>query len=309
MYPLMISGTHPRSWALKASVNGTDLPLLEMDSTVSGIVLNPKDAKKAGVHPLIAGSDSGDRPYAAYADKIRIGMVEYRDCPVQVVPGKEVANLNSLIGLDFFADHLIHIDYVTMLLSLKPLPVDPKPAAGQLADRYIAPEQKNWTPVYKVDDNLIVPTFVNKKGPFLFAVDTGSWRTIFARTSGKAVTCLHDSTLLVRGVSGPIVKVLPMDGNENDYSDVRTLSGSPLKIGAPDSVADLRWGGVDYITNVPYCLDISAKSHATGIDLSGLIGFDDLSHFFIDLDYRDGLINLKYDTMRQYEQRQQIRDN
>jgi hypothetical protein len=162
--------------------------------------------------------------------------------------------------------------------------------------------------VYKIDDNLIVPTLVNKKGPYLFAVDTGSPRTIFAPTAGKVVTCLHDSTLLVRGVSGPIVKILPMDGTENEYSDVRGIDGTRLKVSAPDNVADLRWAGVDYITNVPFCLDIAPKSQVTGVELSGLIGFDDLSHFALDLNYRDGLIHLTYDTLRKYEARQQLRD-
>ncbi len=309
MYPLMISGTYPRSWALKVAVNSAELPLLEIDTSVSGIVLNERDAHKAGVHPLIPGSDTGDAPYAAYADTIRIGSVEYHNCPVHVVPAKELANLNSLIGLDFFRDHLIHIDYVTGTVSLAPLPPVPTPSAGPLTDRYIADDEKSWSTAYKVDDNLLVPTFVNKKGPFLFAIDTGSWRTVFARSAGKPVTCLHDSTLLFTGVSGPIVKVLPMTDTPDNSSKVRGPNGSLVKIGAPDNVADLRWGGVDYISRVPLCFDISAKSHATGVDVAGLIGFDDLSPFYIDLNYRDALIHLKFDEMRRYDARFQVRDH
>ncbi len=308
MYPLMISGTHPRSWALKAKVNDIDLPFMEMDTTVSGIVLNPKDARRANIHPLTVVPSSPDASWMGYADKIRIGNVEYHDCPVKVVSAKSLADLNSLIGLDFFRDHLVHIDYLTMLLSLKPLPENPAAAAGMLSDRFIAPEEKTWTPVYKAGPNLLVSTIVNKKGPYLFAIDTGSWRTIFSQsTSGRAVDCLHDSTLMLRGVSGPIVKVLPMDGTENEFSKVFTADGKPLKVSAPEAVADLRYAGVDYITEVPYCFDISSKSQATGLEVSGLIGFVDLSPFFIDINYRDGLINLKFDQLRRYDSREQLR--
>jgi hypothetical protein len=312
MYPLLIAGTHARSWALKANIDGADLPLLEIDTSVSGIVLNPKDAKKAGVHAIGPMPESADAPYTAYADKIRIGGVEYHDCPVHVVPAKELGNLNSLIGLDFLSDHLIHIDYVTSLVTLTPLPVEPVEAhraAGPLKDRYIAADEKSWSPAYKVKGNLLVSTVVNKKGPFLFAIDTGSWRTIFTNSAGKAVACHHDSTLLFQGVSGPVVKVLPMDGAQTDYSNIRNLSGAQMKLYAPDSVADLRWGGVDYIARVPLCLDISAKSRATGIELSGLIGFSDLSPFFIDLNYRDGLVHLKFDEMRRYDDRELLHQN
>jgi Flp pilus assembly protein TadD len=306
MYPLMISGTHPRSWALKAKIDDAELPFLEMDTTVSGIVLNPKDAKRANVHPLMALPASPDAPYMGYADKIRIGNVEYHDCTVQVVPSRSLADLNSLIGLDFFRDHLIHIDYVTMLLTLNPLPPEP---LGPVSDRFIAPEEKSWSPVYKEGANLLIPTSVNKKGPFLFALDTGSWRTIFSKTTaGNVVSCLHDSTLALRGVSGSIVKILPMDGDEHEYSQVTRPDGVPIKVSAPDSVSDLRYAGVDYIAQVPYCVDITPKSNATGIEISGLIGFADLSPFFIDINYRDALINLKYDIMRKYEARQLLRD-
>jgi tetratricopeptide (TPR) repeat protein len=310
MNPIPFSGTYARSWALKTRINDQELPLLEMDTTVSGIVLNPKDAKRAGVHPLTSLPDSPETPYLAVADKIRIGNIEYHDCPVRVVPSRELAGLNSLIGLDLFRDHLIHIDYVTRMFSLRPLPVDPAAVAGKLADRFVAPDEKAWTPVYRAGPNLLVPALVNKKGPYLFALDTGSWRTLFSpSSSGKAVTCLHDSTLTLRGVSGPIVKVLPMDGAEHQFSDVRSLDGSPLKVSAPDAVAELRYAGADYISKVPYCVDITAKSHATGVEVAGLIGFSDLSAFALDLNYRDSLIYLKYDELRRYENRELVRDH
>ncbi len=51
MLPLLLDGRTVRGWGLKVGVNEASLPLFELDSTASGIVLNPRDAAKAEVHP------------------------------------------------------------------------------------------------------------------------------------------------------------------------------------------------------------------------------------------------------------------
>ena len=51
----------------------------------------------------------------------------------------------------------------------------PKPAAHGPYDRYIAPEMKDWTRVYRVGHDLLLPASLNDSPPKLFIVDTGAF--------------------------------------------------------------------------------------------------------------------------------------
>ncbi len=77
LYPVLLNGRDTRGWGLKLRINDAAMPLLELDSSVAGIVLNPKDADAAGVHPLnSAKPGSPNATYSAVADHIRIGSVD-----------------------------------------------------------------------------------------------------------------------------------------------------------------------------------------------------------------------------------------
>jgi hypothetical protein len=119
--------------------------LLELDSSVSGILIDEKHATKAGVQPLIAGATTV--PYSGVIDLIKIGGVQYKDCPVRVVSATTLAGANGLIGVDFFREHLIHIDYPDQSVTLSPLPAAPL-AAPANERSIVTPTEKEWSPVY-----------------------------------------------------------------------------------------------------------------------------------------------------------------
>jgi tetratricopeptide (TPR) repeat protein len=307
--PIMINGIYERSWGLKTRINDADTPLLELDSAVSGIVLSQKDAQRAGVKPLTTVPTSPNAAYLAYADRVKIGNLEYHDCPVHVVPAAALGNGNSLIGTDFFRDHLIHIDYVAKLLALNSFPGPPglaQPGTTVLTDPYTSPEEKNWSPVYILGANLIMPTMINKQGPFSFLIDTGTGRTIISPAVQSAVLGSgKDATLNLIGTSGPYVKVMRREGGGDILvTSVRGPDGNLLRVTTPIKLPVYRFTKNEFTDDLAVSFDISTKSHDMGYEVSALLGFYVLSNYFIDINYRDGLVQILWDPNQRYKVRQ-----
>jgi hypothetical protein len=299
LLPIMENGTLIRSWGFMTQLNH-DVELLELDSSVSGILIDEKHAAKAGVQPLIAGANKV--PYDGVADEIKIGSVKYRDCPVRVVATSTLAEANGLIGLNFFRDHLIHIDYPDQSVTLSPLPALPLAAAPANERSIITPTEKDWSQVYIDGSNILVPALINKQGPYLFVMDTGAVRTFLApdvatATLGKTT----DGSVALRGISGPVVKVIPKEGGgDRNRADIYSNDGSLVKVYRPFKFPTLRFAGTEFAAPGALSFDLTPKSHATGIEVSGLLGFDVLRSFIVDINYRDGLARILFDQNRRY---------
>jgi hypothetical protein len=301
------NGREVRSWGIKTRVNDANLPLLELDSSVDGIILKGDDAAKAHIHPLTSAPANPDAMYQAVADEIHIGNLIFHGCPVTVVPNNVVDNRNSLIGTSFFSDHVIHIDYVAMTLTLTPLPVPPTGTTDR-TDQFISPDEKDWSPVYIADSHLLLPTLINKKGPYLFALDTGSGYSILSpAVTAKELAVSGDATLNLQGYAGTIVKVIPREGGAAgilDSTDVRSPSGKLLRVSRPVKLPVYRFTSNEIPDRDAVSFDLTPLSHNLGIEVSGLLGFQILSYFSIDLNYRDGLAQVLFDQNRRYHVRQ-----
>ncbi|HZL26333.1 MAG TPA: hypothetical protein VFC39_07375 [Acidobacteriaceae bacterium] len=84
-------------------------------------------------------------------------------------------------------------------------------------------------------------------------------------------------------------------GGTERVSSVATANGKnvPIKI-VGDRLA------VAFAGNQPpdfalFSFDISPASHAAGLDIGGILGYTVLRQYFIDIDYRNGMVNLTYD--------------
>jgi hypothetical protein len=299
--PLIQTGTFARSWGLKVRFNGKDNPLLELDTSVHGIVLNPKDAQRAGVRPLVSGPVTPDVAYTGIADTVRIGALEYHSCLVQVLPAAALADSNSLIGTDFFRDHLIHIDFVARQLSLAPLPVRPGLKDSDLSDRFVATDQKAWSPVYIVGQTVLLPTLVGNSGPYLFALDTGIRVAVVSPNIASNITGSHsEKTANFVGTSDEVIKVVsPGQRVESDNTKIYGPDGSLLRVEAPHPPT-LHFAGNTRFDTYSVSFDISPFSRSLGLDVSGLIGFNTLRDFSIDINYRDGLARLVFDQNHRY---------
>ena len=304
--PIMISGVYERSWGLKVRLNDTDTPLLELDSTASGIVLSQKDAQRAGIKPLTTIPSSPDATYFAVADRVKIGNLEYHDCPVRVVPASALGNSKSLIGTDFFRDHLIHIDYVAKLLALSSLPAPAglaQPLSTAPTDPYISPEQKNLVsglcrrrkPRHADNDQQARTIFLPHR-------HRRATRTILAPAVESSVLGSgQDLTLNLIGTSGPFVKVMPREGGADvQLTSVRSPDGTLLKVTNPAKMPMYRFTRNEFTDDSAVSFDLSPKSHDLGYEVSGLFGFYILRNYFLDINYRDGLVQILYDQNQRY---------
>ena len=263
-----------------------------------------------------AGEQGEQSGYTAYADSIQIGGLEFRDCVVRVRDRKDVANFDGLIGMDVFSRFLVGLDYPMRKLTLSPLPkraedaapeapalrtdavpasesastpstAAPAPATTAAAsssvhssvhNRYIAPEMKDYTPVYRVDQELLVPTSLNGGATQLFLLDTGAWSTVVSTEVARNITNVRSA--------GPGVLLRPKGNAAPLYSADKVVF----------QFANLRQEADNVFT-----FDTAPASRGTGLDIAGFLGFSTLRLLTIHIDYRDGLVKFDYDRQRGFD--------
>jgi tetratricopeptide (TPR) repeat protein len=281
-----------RGYGLKVKVNNASAKLM-LDTGASGITIDKKIAEKAGVKKIAESylRGIGDKPvtggYTALADTIEIGDLQFENCYVEVVNRNSVLEDDGLIGADVFASYLVDIDFPNSKFKLSQLPpypdASPKEAAQQATlesqpshdvqrhDRYIAPNMKEYTPIFHFGHMLLIPTQVNNSAPMLFAMDTGSWDNTITPDAAQQVTkIVRDTDARVRGLSG-------------DVKNVYVADKADLKF------AHFKQDRQDLIT-----FSLDGISNSLGTEVSGLLGFRMLYMLDIKIDYRDGLVDFTY---------------
>ena len=312
---LMVDPVRIRGYGLSVLVNGDKSKLL-LDTGASGIVLSRNLAERAGVTRLadadIRGvGDKGSRSgYRGLASSLKIGDLEFRDCPVEVLEQRSVTGEDGLIGADVFSAFLVDIDFPHEKLHLSELPKRPDETtskitlqteredsntSGEMAaeksavaptksaspppsgpqDRYIAPEMKSYTQVYRFGHDLLVPTFISDTPAKLFLIDTGGFSNMISPEAASEVTKVHDNpNQTIHGISGSV---------KNVYSADKAV---------------LQFGHLRQENQNLTSFDLSHISDAIGTETSGILGFAMLRMLDVKIDYRDGLIDFNYDPKR-----------
>lgn len=224
---------------------------------------------------------------------------------------------DGLIGADVFSDFLVTLDFPMRQVLLQPLPPLPgqgaaadvkldtghedandssedahaqaAPAAGTAAssapkpagrgpyDRYIAPEMKDYTQVYRVGHDLLIPTQLNGTKLKLFILDTGMFATTISPQAAREFTNVDgDSSVDVRGLSGNVKRTYSVSKVDFKFADI--------SLKAAEVVA----------------FDTSNTSKSIGMEVSGFIGATALRQLTIHIDYRDGLVKFDSDPKRGY---------
>jgi tetratricopeptide (TPR) repeat protein len=308
---LLSDPIHLRGYGLTVNVNGQKAKLM-LDTGASGILVDRRIAERAGINKLIATrvggiGDKGDKGgHVGIASSIKIGELEFQNCPVEVLEQRSVVDEEGLIGADVFEDFLVDIDFPQQKFRLSPLPKRPEddgtaapvtlstgdedtssPADNadspsdaksqahssnaRFHDPYIAPEMKSFTKVYRFGHELLVPTSLGDSTTKLFLIDTGALTNQITPRAAREVTKVHgDSDTTVRGLSGSVNKV---------YSADKAI----LQFG------HLRQENQDLLT-----FDLNSVSESTGTEISGTLGFAMLNLLDIKIDYRDGLVDFEY---------------
>ena len=269
----------------------------EIDTGASGLLISRSAAASAGIigEAESRGGGIGDsgpvKELLAHVDSLRIGDLEFHNCLVRVFDKRSVLDVDGLIGPDVFSSWVVTLDVPSREVRLSPLPKRPYDTAqtseldtaggGENTqavprDRYVAPEMKDWTHIFRYGHALIFLTSIGKTPQKLFIMDTGSAQTIISKTAAKEVTDVGGSNARVRGLSGEVQNV----SQANDLTIIFANVGSPLR-------------------NV-LAIDTSGLGRGSGVEISGLIGFETLRELIISIDYRDNLVHVVYDPKHGY---------
>ena len=291
--------------AMEVQFNGKKRRL-EIDTGASGMVVTNSLAKAVGLVPELEtkaygiGDKGPASSFVTHVDDIKIGSMEFKNCRVQVLePGNQLEkmrDIDGLIGMDVFRDYLVTLDFPGRTMQIELLPKRPDEAeqkatslatqggeqtSGSIAvnakNRYVAPEMKDWTPVFRSRHFLIIPTYIGNAPAKLFLIDTGSNHSLISLDAAREVTVLS-------GMNGPTVK-----GLNGEVQKVQVASEVPLG-----------FAGVRQIVSGMTSIDTSSVSRNVGVNISGFIGFVTLRELVISIDYRDNLIHVVYDPKKGY---------
>jgi hypothetical protein len=293
--PIFFNGTIVRDYALHVSTPDSIAINLELDSTASGIVLSDSDAKKLKVKPAVDGQATV--PYLGYVDSLKIASTQYGKCAVSVVPDAVLGNRYSVIGTSFFHDFKIHLDWVAKLMTLTPYP-GPTVFAAESApmDATTPDNEKTWAHALIDDGRVLVAARVEKRPVGLIMIDTSRELEMISPLAAAPFKAQPEATLHVEGVSGQMVRIFGKDGSSTEaVSSVISKDGKNVPIKNVGNFLAVSFAGNQPPNFQVYSFDISAASHAAGLEVGGIVGYHVLRQYFIDFDYRNGLVNLKYD--------------
>jgi len=312
-------GGHTRAYGLDVALNGKGTRL-QIDTRGAGLSVYRSAADRVGLKRLEPQGKGGGTPgekagYAAYADSIRIGSLEFHDCPVNVIDSASpFDDGDGMIGADIFSDFLVTLDFPMRRLGLASLPARPgeparpaslktiaadfdplesivepataAPAGAPAAaprtvgpfDRVIASELKDYTQIYRAGHDLILPTALDNEKIKLFIPDTSAGETNISTFAALDLPKVHeDKSLEQPGAGGKAPKVFVVDEVTFNFAHVSQK-----------------------LTGV-VSADISPATKADGMQISGLVGMNTLSLLTLHIDYRDGLMKADYVAGRGYK--------
>jgi predicted aspartyl protease len=292
-----ISSDDMRAAGLDVLINGKR-KRLEIDTGASGLLLTRAVAKSAGLVPELQtkatgiGDQGAAAAFVTHVDSIRIGAMEFKNCMVNVLAQNRsvLDNTDGLIGPDVFRNFVVTLDIPGREFRLGPLPPRPgdsvaqptslttsdenlpQTIADQARDRYVAPEMKDWTPVFRSGHFLIFPTMIGDAPVKLFIMDTGAeWGMISPAAAREVTHVSGDAYTRIQGVSGEVKNVLVADKVGITFANVRQVLP----------------GMTSY--------DSRILGLPGGVEISGLIGFSTLRELILSIDYRDSLVHVVYD--------------
>ena len=286
--PIVGNSDRTVAYGLAAKVNDRAVRLLVDTSYnarlpidgASGVLVSRAVARQAGLKAIYqndvlgTGGQAPRAGFVAIADSISIGPVEFHNCAIQVMDVAFPNGAEGIIGMDILSSNLVTLDFPARKMTLEMLPARPEGSGSTngLYNRYIAPEMKDYHPIYRSGSDLILPVSANGKQPMLFVADTAVGYSFFS----------------------PGVAYEVLNGRKNPkYEDRDALGKMDSSITLNNvqlSFAVLSWNEA-----VMGSFDTWPFTDDSGMEVSGLVGLRTISRMTVHIDYRDGLMKLDLD--------------
>jgi len=182
------------------------------------------------------GNQGRRNAFVGIAESLKVGELEFHNCPIEVMDSRSVVGDAGLIGADVFEKFLVELDFPKEKLRLSELPKRPGEVGAELAlddekddkaddsdsgaastedkpsearstglsgpqDRYVSPEMKSYTTVYRFGHELLIPTRIGNAPYKFFLVDTGALMNAISPSAAREVTKVHEDTdMIVKGI-------------------------------------------------------------------------------------------------------------
>jgi len=252
-----------------ATVNDRGPYTFILDTGAGASLISPRLADDLGVATTGSkeGTDAGGKVTVALAslDALAIGGARRAPMPIAITAeldriGAAVgARIDGDVGFDFLKDYRVSIDYqkqlVRLLQGAHDAPAAP-PTRSEVAFRLASP----------VKPLVLVSAFVEGKGPYTFAVDTGASMT---------------------AVSSELASALRIEAAEDGSM---TGAGGMLKA-AVGRVASLTVGAAS-LENLSVVVSefLETIGQAVGGRLDGVVGYNFLRRFRVTIDYPNSML-------------------
>lgn len=299
MAAVMDGPTRFIGWGLDVQFNGKRRRL-QIDTGASGITISRGAAMFLGLQREDTARISGIGDHGpvkssiAKVASIKIGGVEFTNCPVEIIEKWSALDSDGLIGADVFRESQVTLDFPKHQLRIAPLPdrpgeKQPRPALASEGDEeedppqdaYVAPEMAKWQRIWRTGHDLLMPGGIvetkhaserNAWTEVTFLLDTGSESNLISPSAAAKVTKVsHGSWIGVAGISGEVNKVYE--------AGKFTLTFANLRLDSPSMTA----------------IDLTDISHGSGMEIAGLIGAPALFQIVLHIDYRDNLVWCEYE--------------
>jgi predicted aspartyl protease len=170
------------------------------------------------------------------------------------------AQVDGALGHSFLKHFAMTLDYATNAVSLK------RPVGGP--ERAVDEREIAFRWANEEDPLVVVPVFVNEKGPYDFALDTGASSTVISHEVAAEF-----------GLAAEKVSQVTAGGGNGTASRVQLSS---LAVGAARQ-ENLLAAASDFLTQ----LNVELRSN-----LQGIVGYNFLRHYRVTLDYPRGVLRL-----------------
>ena len=207
---------------------------------------------------------------SAHVSSLTVGAARQENVEVAITDelsrlGEAVqSKVDGVLGSNFLKDFRLTLDYRRGVVSLERFSVEPRTASevqsvGSVSFKLATPSK----PL------IVLPVFVNGKGPFQFFLDTGASRTRLSFALARRLGIVAVGNRAGTGAGGRI----PMFSATVDSLTLGNASISDAAVSVGDFLGD--FGSL-----------IDTKFY-------GIIGNDFLSRFEVTIDYPRGLVDLK----------------
>lgn len=245
---------------LHVRINGGRSLRLVLDSGAEFLVIGAKTARSLGLSagPELEMVGLGTRlARVAVAERVEIGPLSFRNCPVTFVDSTVIEGADGVIPLSLFSGFLLRLNLPEKTLGLIPYPRELDPAV-QL-------NQENTR--HRL---LLVETELNGKQSGYVILDTGAY-----------------CSAITREVAGTL-------GGSHFVPGVQLAAGTGAADGERvSSTIHFAIAKQDLVPSEVVALDLSNLSRHYGVEVMGVLGYPALINYVLTVDYRNGSVKIE----------------